>query len=51
MPEQTIDLKKRRFLTQATSVVGAVGAGLLLGLFNLRGSRQQEQGLQAPQLM
>ena len=29
MPEQTIDLKKRRFLTQATSVVGAVGVGFV----------------------
>ena len=29
MSEQTIDLKKRRFLTQATSVVGAVGAGFV----------------------
>ena len=27
MSEQTIDLKKRRFLTKATSVVGAVGVG------------------------
>ena len=27
MSEQTIDLKKRRFLTQATGVVGAVGVG------------------------
>ena len=29
MSEQTIDLKKRRFLTQATSVVGAVGVGFV----------------------
>lgn len=29
MSEQTIDLKKRRFLTQATSVVGAVGMGFV----------------------
>ena len=29
MSEQTIDLKKRRFLTQATSVVGAVGTGFV----------------------
>ena len=29
MPEQTIDLKKRRFLTQATGVVGAVGVGFV----------------------
>ena len=29
MPEQTIDLKKRRFLTKATSVVGAVGVGFV----------------------
>jgi len=27
MSEQTIDLKKRRFLTKASSVVGAVGVG------------------------
>ncbi|SFV87232.1 Ubiquinol-cytochrome C reductase iron-sulfur subunit [hydrothermal vent metagenome] len=30
MSEQTIDLKKRRFLTQATSVVGAVGVGFVV---------------------
>jgi len=29
MSEQTIDLKKRRFLTKATSVVGAVGVGFV----------------------
>lgn len=29
MSEQTIDLKKRRFLTSATSVVGAVGVGFV----------------------
>jgi len=29
MFEQTIDLKKRRFLTKATSVVGAVGVGFV----------------------
>ncbi|CAC9635437.1 ubiquinol-cytochrome c reductase iron-sulfur subunit [bacterium endosymbiont of Bathymodiolus sp. 5 South] len=29
MSEQTIDLKKRRFLTNATSVVGAVGVGFV----------------------
>ncbi len=29
MSEQAIDLKKRRFLTQATSVVGAVGVGFV----------------------
>lgn len=29
MSEQTIDLKRRRFLTQATSVVGAVGVGFV----------------------
>ena len=29
MSEQTIDLKKRRFLTQATGVVGAVGVGFV----------------------
>ena len=29
MSEQTIDLKKRRILTQATSVVGAVGVGFV----------------------
>ncbi|MBE8190111.1 MAG: ubiquinol-cytochrome c reductase iron-sulfur subunit [Candidatus Thioglobus sp.] len=29
MPEQQIDLKKRRLLTNATSVVGAVGAGFV----------------------
>ncbi len=29
MSEQTIDLKKRRFLTGATSVVGAVGVGFV----------------------
>ena len=29
MSEQTIDLKKRRFLTRATSVVGAVGMGFV----------------------
>ncbi|WXU00566.1 MAG: Ubiquinol-cytochrome c reductase iron-sulfur subunit [Catillopecten margaritatus gill symbiont] len=29
MSEQTIDLKKRRFLTQATSVVGVVGVGFV----------------------
>ena len=29
MSEQTIDLKKRRFLTKATSVVGAVGFGFV----------------------
>jgi ubiquinol-cytochrome c reductase iron-sulfur subunit len=30
MSEQEIDLKKRRFLTNATSVVGAVGVGFVL---------------------
>ena len=30
MSEQEIDLKKRRFLTGATSVVGAVGVGFVL---------------------
>ncbi len=30
MSEQVIDLKKRRFLTNATSVVGAVGVGFVL---------------------
>jgi ubiquinol-cytochrome c reductase iron-sulfur subunit len=30
MSEQEIDLKKRRFLTSATSVVGAVGVGFVL---------------------
>ncbi len=30
MSEQTIDLKKRRFLTGATSVVGAIGVGFVL---------------------
>ena len=29
MSEQTIDLKKRRFLTKATGVVGAVGVGFV----------------------
>jgi ubiquinol-cytochrome c reductase iron-sulfur subunit len=29
MSEQSIDLRKRRFLTQATSVVGAVGVGFV----------------------
>ena len=29
MSEQTIDLKKRRFLTQATGVVGAAGVGFV----------------------
>lgn len=29
MSEQTIDLRRRRFLTQATSVVGAVGVGFV----------------------
>ena len=29
MSEQTIDLKKRRFLTNATGVVGAVGFGFV----------------------
>lgn len=29
MSEQTIDLRKRRFLTNATSVVGAVGVGFV----------------------
>ncbi len=29
MSEQTIDLKKRRFLTNATGVVGAVGVGFV----------------------
>ena len=29
MSEQTIDLKKRRFLTKATSVVGAAGVGFV----------------------
>jgi ubiquinol-cytochrome c reductase iron-sulfur subunit len=29
MSEQEIDLKKRRFLTNATSVVGAVGVGFV----------------------
>ncbi|NYT52666.1 MAG: ubiquinol-cytochrome c reductase iron-sulfur subunit [Candidatus Vesicomyosocius endoextente] len=30
MSEQEIDLKKRRFLTSATSVVGAIGVGFVL---------------------
>ena len=30
MSEQEIDLKKRRFLTNATSVVGAIGVGFVL---------------------
>jgi ubiquinol-cytochrome c reductase iron-sulfur subunit len=33
MSGQEIDLKKRRFLTQATSVVGAVGVGFVGGPF------------------
>lgn len=33
MPEQEINLKKRRFLTQATSVVGAVGLGFVVWPF------------------
>jgi len=40
MSEQTIDLKKRRFLTKATSVVGAVGVGLQHGLFYQHGNRR-----------
>jgi ubiquinol-cytochrome c reductase iron-sulfur subunit len=36
MSEQTIDLKKRRFLTNATSVVGAVGVGFVAWPFFLK---------------
>ena len=51
MSEQTIDLKKRRFLTKATGVVGAVGVGFVAWPSYQLGSPPPKLKRQEPPLM